>query len=93
MEDRERRMWEKSLQLQKQLVQLYKEHCNLLKEQNDILRQMAGISPKKEDEGKRPMTEEERAELEKHILEQQQAEKAFEAFNRAVFGDDDLFHF
>ena len=38
MEDRERRMWEKSLQFQKQLVELNKERCSLLKEQNDILR-------------------------------------------------------
>lgn len=69
MEDRERRMWEKQLQLQKQLVELYKERCSLLKEQNDILRQMAGVSPRKEDEnenvrysssyGERPMTGEE----------------------------------
>lgn len=93
MEDRERRMWEKSLQFQKQLVELNKERCSLLKEQNDILRQIAGVSPRKEDKGKRPMTDEERAELEKHILEQQQACKAFEAFDRALFGDDDLFHF
>lgn len=69
MEDRERRMWEKQLQLQKQLVELYKERCSLLKEQNDILRQIAGVSPRKEDEnenvrysssyGERPMTGEE----------------------------------
>lgn len=40
MEDRERRMWEKQLQLQKQLVELYKERCSLLKEQNDIQKQL-----------------------------------------------------
>lgn len=43
-------MWEKQLQLQKQLVELYKERCSLLKEQNDILRQMAGLAPKKKEE-------------------------------------------
>ena len=92
MEDRERRMWEKSLQFQKQLVELNKERCKLLKEQNDILRQMAGVSPREDVKGERPMTDEERAELEKHILGQQEAEKAFKAFSRSVFGDDDLFH-
>lgn len=51
MDDRERRLMEKQLQLQKELVGLYKTQCELLQIQNDILRRIAGLPPKEKEEG------------------------------------------